>query len=100
MSSRAEVQQWLDGRRPVPPPTLRRHLLSLVQDRPGNLADHLADEGASVLRRVLDQPEAGRELALDLLAADALVTYAFEAQAEVDTAGLQALARRVAGEDR
>jgi len=40
-------------------------------------------------------PDGGRELALDLLAADALVTYAFEAQAETDVDGLIALADRL-----
>lgn len=97
--TRADLLAWLDGRRPVPPPTLREHLRALVQDTPGNGPNHLADAGVALLARVLDRPEGGRELALDLLAADALVTYAFEAQAEVDTAGLAALARRVAGED-
>lgn len=99
MASRAEILLWLDQRRPAPPPTLRRHLLGLVQDAPGNLPDHLAEAGVALLGRVLSRPEGGRELALDLLAADALVTYAFEAQAETDTGGLSVLARRVAGEN-
>jgi hypothetical protein len=46
---------------------------------------------------VLDRPDGARELAFDLLVADALVTYAFEAQSEVDTHGLVALAQRIAG---
>jgi hypothetical protein len=50
-----------------------------------------------LLERVLSHPAAGRDLALDLLAADALVTYAFEAQAEEDPGRLVELARRVAG---
>src|SRR5439155_2684559 len=45
---------------------------------------------------VTGRPEGGRDLALDLLAADAFVTYAFEAQAEQDVRGLAALADRVA----
>lgn len=96
--TRTQVVAWLDARRPAPPPTLRRHLLGLLQDAPQNLPDHLADTGVALLERVLSRPQAGRELALDLLAADALVTYAFEAQTELDTAGLATLARRVAGE--
>lgn len=95
---RDELMAWVDARRPAPPPTLRRHLLGVVQDSPGSLPDHLADAGVALLDRVLSRPEGGRELALDLLAADALVTYAFEAQAEADTRGVTALARRVAGE--
>lgn len=97
--TRAEFVAWLDARRPVPPPTLREHLITLVPDASENGPDQLVDAGVALLARVLDRSEGGRELALDLLAADALVTYAFEAQAEVDTAGLAALARRVAGEN-
>jgi hypothetical protein len=94
---RTDVLSWLDARRPVPPPTLHAHLARRAQDGPGVLPDHLADAGRALLARVLARPEAGRELALDLLAADALVTYAFEAQAEQDVDALVALARRVAG---
>jgi hypothetical protein len=93
---------WLDSRRPAPPPTLRAHLDRRVSPAPagggdGALPDHLAAAGRDLLDRVLSRPAAGRELALDLLAADALVTYAFEAQAEEDPARLVELARRIAG---
>jgi hypothetical protein len=94
--TRTELAAWLDTRRPAPPPALRQHLMEFVQDAPGNLAQHLADAGVALLGRVLSRPEGGRELALDLLAADALVTYAFEAQAEFDIGGLTGLARRIA----
>src|SRR3989442_884942 len=59
------------------------------------LRGHLAAVGCALLRRVAANPAGGRELALDLLAADAFVTYAFEAQADADPAGLAALAGRV-----
>jgi hypothetical protein len=95
--TRTELLDWLDARRPAPPPTLRAHLGRRVQEGPGALPDHLADAGRALLARVLARPESGRELALDLLAADALVTYAFEAQAELDPDGLVPLARRIAG---
>ena len=95
--TRIELTTWLDARRPAPPPALRQHLMGFVQDAPGNLPEHLADAGVALLGRVLSHPEGGRELALDLLAADALVTYAFEAQAEFDVGGLTDLARRIAG---
>lgn len=90
---------WLDARRPAPPPTLRAHLARRASLMPDGelLPERLADAGRALLGRVLARPEAGRDLALDLLAADALVTYAFEAQAEVDPAGLVALAQRVGG---
>jgi len=51
--------------------------------------------GHRLLARVTATPAGGRELALDLLAADAFVTYAFEAQAEADVDGLTDLAERV-----
>lgn len=96
------LPDWLDSRRPAPPPTLRAHLDRRVPPASsgggeGALPDHLAAAGRDVLERVLSYPAAGRDLALDLLAADALVTYAFEAQAEADPGRLVELARRVAG---
>ena len=45
------------------------------------VADTLADAGAAALQRVLSRP-GDRSVALDLLAADALVTLALLAQAE------------------
>lgn len=82
---RDEVLAWLDARRPAPPAALRDRLRSAVHDGPlGPLAlpAHLAQLGGELLARVTSRPDGGRELALDLLAADAFATYAFEAQAE------------------
>lgn len=98
--TRAELLSWLESRRPVPPPTLRTHLASQASDASVPLPDQLAAGARTLLERVLTRPDGGRELALDLLVADALVTYAFEAQAELDTSGLVTLARRIAGGDR
>jgi hypothetical protein len=78
---------WLDTRRPVPPATLRERLRSVVQDAPDGLVAHLARHGRELLDKVAGHPQGGRELALDLLAADAFATYAFEAQAEEGTGG-------------
>lgn len=97
--TRAEVVAWLEERRPAPPAALRVHLAaaaSAVADTDLALPDHLALLGQRVLTGVVGRPEGGRELALDLLAADAFVTYAFEAQAEADAGGLAGLAERVA----
>ena len=106
-----DVLAWLDTRRPAPPPTLRAHLDAALTSAPGTpgtpgapgarglpLPDHLALLGRTVLARVTARPGGGRELACDLLAADAFVTYAFEAQAEADVAGLARFAERVAEE--
>jgi hypothetical protein len=50
---------------------------------PGSqLPSYLAQLGTNLLDGVVGKPDGGRELALDLLAADAFATYAFEAQAE------------------
>lgn len=95
-----EVLAWLETRRPVPPAALRAHLDAAVTDSEERLPEHLAQLGAAVLGRVTRTPGGGRALALDLLAADAYVTYAFEAQAETDVRGLAALAECVAGLER
>jgi hypothetical protein len=97
-----DTRTWLETRQPAPPLALRAHLEAAVTDAdaPPDLAlpDRLARLGRALLGRVTARPTGGRELALDLLAADALVTYAFEAQAERDVTGLAALAQRVAQE--
>ena len=79
---REQVLAWLDTRRPVPPATLRERLRNAVHDAPEGLVAHLARQGRELLDKVAARPAGGRELALDLLAADAFATYAFEAQAE------------------
>jgi hypothetical protein len=80
--TRDEVLAWLDTRRPAPPGSLRERLHGSVHDAAGGLVAHLAQHGRELLERVAARPDGGRELALDLLAADAFTTYAFEAQAE------------------
>lgn len=80
--TRAEVLSWLDTRRPAPPAALRERLRGAVQDADEALAAHLAQLGDDLLRTVMARPKGGRELALDLLAADAFATYAFEAMYE------------------
>jgi hypothetical protein len=98
--TREELLRWLEARRPAPPAELRAHLESAVTGVELALPEHLAELGRRVLARVADQPSGERELALELLTADALVTYAFEAQAEADPAGLTSLAARIAGAER
>ena len=95
--TRRELLEWLGTRRPAPPPALRAHVAAAVADGAEPLPQHLARLGGELLARVARHPAGGRELALDLLAADAFVTYAFEAQAEADVDGLARLAEDVAG---
>lgn len=93
--TRRALLAWLDARRPAPPPALRAHLEAAATESEKPLSEHLADLGGALVSRVARHSHGGRELALDLLAADAFVTYAFEAQAEADVTQLAALADRV-----
>lgn len=78
-------REWLRERRPEAP----RSLLVRMETLLGPAADHdgadlftvLMDASARTLGDVIASPTAGRETALDLLAADAFATYAFEVSA-------------------
>jgi hypothetical protein len=90
--TRDDVLAWLDTRRPAAPAALRAQVARAVTAGPLPLPAHLVEVGRALLERVASQPAGGRELALDLLAADAFITYAFEAQAELDVGGIARLA--------
>jgi hypothetical protein len=93
--ARITVADWLASRTPEPP----ERLLERIRETLGPALDggmeefpDAAIEGAlTLMRRVMREPQS-REEAVDLLAADALVTYAFEAVAE-DPAALDARAQ-------
>ncbi|HEX6600614.1 MAG TPA: hypothetical protein VF034_14975 [Gemmatimonadaceae bacterium] len=89
------VVQWLGVREPAPPDALVARLheaLGADAERDAvDAADACLAAGERLLAKVLGEEEANRDHALDLLAADALVTYAFEA-ASARPAGLPALA--------
>lgn len=87
---------WLSTRQPTPPSGLAERLRDIALPPGGTRSARLARAGVELLDRVVHAPADGRPLAADLLAADALVTYAFEAQAEEDLDGLPALADEVA----
>lgn len=74
--------RWLAGRRPAPPEALVEWVAPYLEERAGSPAG-LADAGRSALFRSLDEPEGERSAAFHLLAADALLTYACEAAADV-----------------
>jgi hypothetical protein len=61
------------------------------------MSDLMAALGLAMLALLDGRHEKGRDLALDLLAADALVTYAFEAAAEEGTP-VDELVRRLLAE--
>ena len=80
-SESVRIVDWLATRVPPPPEALATVIASKVDqiecDR-GSLPDHLVDAAVRILKKLGD----GRESANDLLAADALITYAIEAAAE------------------
>ena len=79
------LREWLSARVPAQPPALSRRIADLAAPfdaGPGGLADRCVAAAVAGLRRLLDAPQDSRAGALDLLAVDALVTYAFEAASE------------------
>ena len=95
------IVEWLGGREPAPPDALLVRLREALGADAERAADDAADAclaaGERLLAKVLHEEEANRDHALDLLAADALVTYAFEAAsarpAAVPALAAQAMAR-------
>ena len=80
------IADWLGEREPAPPDALLRRLRDALGSDTRLDATEAAERclaaGERVLATVLREDEASRDYALDLLAADALVTYAFEAASE------------------
>ena len=79
------LARWLAAREPAPPPALVTRMRVLLGD--ARLAspptpDALVEAAAHVLSQLLADGCDTRASALDLLAADALATYAFEVAAE------------------
>ena len=77
---------WLDARRPIPPAALRARIdAALGHDLDADSVDAsetLLAAGERLVRSLLVDGATSRESAIALLAADALVTYAFEAASE------------------
>ena len=87
------VGEWLRTRDPAPPPELAARLAEIVGSSAcgdAQLPDTLSDAAERVLAGLCEE----RSGALDLLAADALITYALEAAAE-DCRNVEATAGRV-----
>lgn len=96
--SAEDLSTWLSGRKPAAPEALAGRIADAVGNEAGAPPRTLAMLGARLLDRVAAATTQDRRQALDLLAADALVTYAFEAQAEADVRGLPTLAERISKE--
>lgn len=80
------LPDWLDRRTSTAPPALRQRVLRHVEASGAGCdedpARHLAQAAQTALASSLCRDEPRREVALDLLAADALVTLALLWQAE------------------
>ena len=76
----------LAERSPAPPPRLAQRIHQALGVRISAEAEAApalcVDAAAELLRELLTRSATGRESALELLAVDALVTYAFEAAAD------------------
>ena len=86
------IGEWLRSREPQPPAALLARLEALLsdvldQDASAAPAQFLA-AGERLARDLVADASSTRETALELLAADALVTYAFEA-GSVDPRGIE-----------
>lgn len=100
-AARRDVAEWLEPRLGGAPSELAEAVRGLVSDvttdsRLGGLdvPDTLAAAALRGLDGVLAQEEPAREAALQLLAADASLTYAFEAAASIGTS-VEKLALRI-----
>ena len=79
------LRDWLAHREPSPPRVLRERVEELafaVAELPDDPAGSLLVAAESALARLSQRPPDDRATALDLLAVDALVTYAMECAAQ------------------
>ena len=78
------MSEWLRGRSPAPPPQLIAQIAELAAGDvgPNPTPEQLLHAAESAMARLLREGCLTRSSALDLLAVDALVTYAFEGAAE------------------
>ncbi|HUQ81972.1 MAG TPA: hypothetical protein VM076_12560 [Gemmatimonadaceae bacterium] len=99
MTAHGPLAHWLDTRAPVPPPELVARLRDMAAPFGGRepTAEALLDAAEAAMATLLHDGCLTRASALDLLAVDALVTYAFEAAADdperIEARTQQALAR-------
>ena len=94
------MEGWLDRRSEPAPATLRARITvaidALAGELPSSVAELSARAGEELVTRLLADGCAGRSAAPDLLAADALVTYSFEALADDANATARSIGERAA----
>jgi hypothetical protein len=88
---------WLEEQSRGAPEALRVRVMSYVQGEGGALPERLGRAARAALDAVLAHP-GDRSVALDLLAADALVTLALKAQAARDPGELARFAGELLGD--
>lgn len=90
------AQRWFEEHSAGAPAPLRERAARYLAERraPAALAERLAGAATDALEAVLAHP-GDRSVALDLLAADALVTLALKARAVQDPAGLACFAAQL-----
>lgn len=79
------LRDWLAQREPSPPRVLRERVEALalaIPERARDPAGSLLDAAEAALIGLATRPSDDRSTALDVLAVDALVTYALESTAE------------------
>lgn len=74
------LNEWLETRTPAPPPRLLHRIVEILGPSANAEAGSavLVQAAERLLRDLTTHASLGRDSALDLLAVDALVTYAFE----------------------
>jgi len=83
-----DVERWLGARTPAPPMSLRRWVPRSERSEGAHaLVDRLCSLGVEALVAAETRPGRVRESAFELLAADALFTYACEAALEEEGTG-------------
>jgi hypothetical protein len=90
------AERWVRERLDDAPPELLDTMLAWLPpaERSASVADDLAAAAHAAYAELLARGTGGREDALPLLAADALLTHALQAQAEDDPDGIGALVER------
>ena len=91
----SDANRWLERRLESAPRALVATMVAALPAAAPTVAEALVVGALELYGRVA-RGSGAREDALPLLAADALFTHAFEAQAEVDPAAIPALADRCA----
>ena len=98
----ADVLSWLEAREPRPPAELLTHMRRVVEEQAaagtptGDITTILAESALRAFAVAVEHCD-DRSAATDLLAADALLTYAMEAAAGSGGETIDAMARAYGG---